>query len=83
MKLKEIFLSLAIITLFSSCASGYKTINPNTINYLSTSDDNGVKLEYKYELLNKKRFANNVYNSLLVKAYLRKFRWNFLSVIIC
>lgn len=54
MKLKGIFLTLAIITLFNSCASAYKTINPNTINYLSTSEDNGVKLEYKYELLNKK-----------------------------
>lgn len=54
MKLKEIFLSLVIITLLGSCASGYKTINPNTINYMSTSTDKKVKLEYKYELLDKK-----------------------------
>ena len=34
-----------------------------------------------WECKNKKTTHNNVYNSLLVRAYLRKFRWNFLSVI--
>lgn len=54
MKLKKIALLVSIIVFFGSCASGYKTINPQTINYLSTSEDKGVKLEYKYELLDKK-----------------------------
>lgn len=52
--LKKIALLLTIIAFFGSCASGYKTINPQSINYLSTSEDKGVKLEYKYELLDKK-----------------------------
>ena len=45
---------LLIVVAFSSCASGYKTINPNTLNYISKSTDKGVVLEYKYELLKKK-----------------------------
>ena len=54
MKLKRIILSLAIITVFGSCASGYKTINPNNLNYFSSSSDKSVNLQYKYELLDKK-----------------------------
>ena len=54
MNFKKITLLFAIVVLLGSCASGYKTINPRTINYLSTSEDKGVKLEYKYELLDKK-----------------------------
>jgi hypothetical protein len=53
MKYLKIALLLLIVTL-SSCASGYKTINPNSLNYISTSIDKGVVLEYKYELLDKK-----------------------------
>ena len=48
-----IFLLVAIISL-SSCASGYKLIEPKTINYLSTNANDCVKLEYKYDLLQKK-----------------------------
>ncbi|TYP99984.1 hypothetical protein C7447_101592 [Tenacibaculum adriaticum] len=51
--LKKIFL-LSVIILLTSCASGYKTINPNSLNYISNSTDKGVLLEYKYELLEKK-----------------------------
>jgi hypothetical protein len=54
MNLKKIILSIAIITLFGSCASGYKSINPSALNYMSHSNDKKVKLEYKYELLDKK-----------------------------
>jgi hypothetical protein len=54
MNLKRIILSLAIITLLGSCASGYKRINPKTINYYSSSTDRSVNLQYKYELLDKK-----------------------------
>ena len=53
MKLLKITLLLFVIVL-SSCASGYRTINPNSLNYVSTSIDKGVGLEYKYELLDKK-----------------------------
>lgn len=54
MRFKKIALLLALVIVCASCASGYKTINPQTINYLSNSEDKGVKLEYKYELLDKK-----------------------------
>ncbi len=54
MILKKIALLIAIVLLFGSCASSYQTINPQAINYLSTSEDKGVKLQYKYELLEKK-----------------------------
>ena len=37
-----------------SCASGYKTIAPKSINYISKSEANDVVLEYKYNLLYKK-----------------------------
>src|SRR5690606_25601958 len=37
-----------------SCASGYKNIQPKTINYLSTNSDSGITMEYKYNLLHKK-----------------------------
>lgn len=52
--MKRIFLLLTIVALLSGCASGYKAINPNTLNYRSESTDKQVKLEYKYELLDKK-----------------------------
>jgi len=33
------------------CASGYRLINPPTLNYLSKSADKSVSLDYKYNLL--------------------------------
>lgn len=51
--IKTILLFIAVISL-TSCASGYKTIGPKTINYISKDENSGVKLEYKYDLLNKK-----------------------------
>ncbi|SOS48114.1 hypothetical protein [Tenacibaculum dicentrarchi] len=45
---------LVLLFLATSCASGYKMINPETLNYVSKSTDKGVILEYKYELLKKK-----------------------------
>ncbi|TMM30686.1 hypothetical protein FDT66_07955 [Polaribacter aestuariivivens] len=54
MKFAKIILLLTFVAAFSSCASGYKTINPNNLNYRSKSTDNNVSLEYKYELLKKK-----------------------------
>lgn len=50
---KFLFVCLAALFL-SSCATGYKMIEPNSLNYLSVKEDNGVKFEYKYDLLNKK-----------------------------
>lgn len=50
---KIIFLIVAIVS-FTSCASRYKLIEPKTINYVSARSNDGVKLEYKYDLLRKK-----------------------------
>ncbi len=54
MKMFKITLLLLSIILLTSCASGYKTIQPNTINYLSADVANDIKMEYKYDLLRKK-----------------------------
>src|SRR5690606_23151288 len=50
---KITFLFIAISTL-TNCASGYKMIAPKSIDYISTNETNNVKLEYKYDLLDKK-----------------------------
>ncbi|WP_347374532.1 hypothetical protein [Aequorivita sp. Q41] len=54
MKMFKITLLLLSIISLTSCASGYKTIQPNTINYLSADVANDIKMEYKYDLLRKK-----------------------------
>lgn len=47
-------LLLLFVFFCGSCASGYKTINPPTLNYLSNSSDKSVSMDYKYNLLPKK-----------------------------
>lgn len=56
MKLSKIIFLLSCAFLFNSCASGYKTINPTSLNYISNNTSNGVTLEYKYDLLNNKKY---------------------------
>ncbi|WP_438962751.1 hypothetical protein [Nonlabens sp.] len=51
--IKITLLSIAIATL-TSCASGYRMIEPTSINYLSTNETDNVVLQYKYDLLDKK-----------------------------
>ncbi len=51
--IKIAFLLIGII-LLTSCASGYRTIEPKTINYISNNESQDVKLEYKYDLLRRK-----------------------------
>ncbi|MFQ3209847.1 MAG: hypothetical protein ACI9HU_001348 [Colwellia sp.] len=51
--IKVSFLFIAVTTL-TNCASGYKMIEPKSINYVSTNETDKVKLEYKYDLLDKK-----------------------------
>jgi hypothetical protein len=50
-KIALLFIAIASIT---GCASGYKMIEPNTINYVSTYENDSVRLDYKYNLLDKK-----------------------------
>lgn len=57
MKLKKLLktgILFLIILSFNSCASGYKTINPQKLNYNSNHGNSGILLEYKYDLLEKK-----------------------------
>lgn len=49
-------LLLMALLLLNSCASGYKAINPAGLNYNSKVEDQGVLLEYKYDLLEKKYY---------------------------
>ena len=54
MKLIKTF-SLFISTLcLVSCASGYRMIQPKSINYISINEADGLTLQYRYELLDKK-----------------------------
>lgn len=56
-------LSFALLSalLFTGCASGYKMINPNTLNYQSTTMDKALTVDYKYNLLYS-RYAKNETN---------------------
>ncbi len=51
-------IKIAVLCLYglmlTNCASGYKTINPQSINFVSKSEENNITLEYKYDLLQKK-----------------------------
>jgi len=54
MKVLKIAMLLVISILLTNCASGYKTINPKSLNYNSNSINKDVILNYKYDLLEKK-----------------------------
>lgn len=54
MKIIKFTLFLLGIVSLTSCASGYKMIEPKSINYISKNENDDVKLEYKYDLLKKK-----------------------------
>ncbi len=45
---------LVLLLMLVSCASGYKTINPDSIYYSSSDKKEGIELNYKYNLLDKK-----------------------------
>jgi hypothetical protein len=53
-KMIKISSLLVLAILLNSCASGYKKINPETINYASKSIESNILFEYKYDLLEKK-----------------------------
>ena len=61
--------SLLVLAMFlNSCASGYKKINPTTINYGSKSIENNILLEYKYDLLYKKYKKKETKNDIKLVA---------------
>ena len=54
LKITRFLLAFFTLALLTNCASGYKLINPETINYKSGDQAEGVSLQYKYDLLDKK-----------------------------
>ena len=54
-KLKLLVLSVSSLILFS-CASGYQEVEPTTQNFSSSTENNGVLLHYKYNVLSKKKY---------------------------
>ncbi len=54
MKTFRITLFLLSLFILNSCASRYRTIEPQKLSYNSHHEENGVLLEYKYDLLRKK-----------------------------
>lgn len=45
---------MLVVLILTSCASGYRNIDPATINYGSVDVANDVTLQYQYEVLRKK-----------------------------
>ena len=68
MKLLKTGLLLAIIIILSSCASGYQMINPDNVIYNSKDTKDGISLEYKYGLLNKKYAKKEIKKGVKVVA---------------
>lgn len=61
-------LSAMILILFTSCASGYKKISPETLAYNSLSTANNITIEYRYGLLDKKYFRREKKSGLKLVA---------------
>ncbi len=66
MKILKLVILLAFTIALTSCASRYKTINPKAINYISNNSDNGVSIQYKYDLLRKKYAKKEVKKGIKV-----------------
>ena len=54
MKFIKTFALFIIILCLTGCASGYRVIQPKSINYISKNEVDGLTLQYRYELLDKK-----------------------------
>ena len=57
MKFIKSIILVSLITFFNSCASGYRTINPNSLHYSTKIEESGIQLEYKYNVLKKKKYS--------------------------
>jgi hypothetical protein len=68
MKIIKITLLFIAISTLTNCASGYKMIEPKSINYVSTNETDNVKLEYKYDLLDKKYAKKEIKKGVRVVA---------------
>lgn len=54
MKFLKSLILVVSISILTGCASTYKIITPNSLDYISKNVNKEVLLEYKYELLSKK-----------------------------
>ena len=55
MKIANFYLLIVALCIFSiQCASGYKAINPASLNYKSPNASESVAVDYKYNLMSKK-----------------------------
>ncbi|GIZ07820.1 hypothetical protein [Flavobacterium sp. UMI-01] len=66
MKIKITLLAIALV--LTSCASGYKNIQPEKLNYNSVNATNEVVFSYKYGLLDKKYFRKEKKNNIKLVA---------------
>ena len=60
---KTIFLALSVL-LLSSCASSYKAIKPESVNYGNITQDNNFSFSYKYNVL-QNRYAKKESKKLI------------------
>ncbi len=67
-KITRLLLVGAALILLTNCASGYKLINPEQISYKSSHESEGVTLQYKYDLLDKKYAKKEVKNDIKLVA---------------
>ncbi|SEN76007.1 hypothetical protein SAMN05216436_12153 [bacterium A37T11] len=54
MKNTSLLRIIAVSIIFSGCASGYKTLMPEQMSYLSGGAKDGISIDYKYGVLDKK-----------------------------
>lgn len=54
LRINNAYILFVTLIALTNCASSYKMIQPKSINYVSKTESNGVDLEYKYSLLDKK-----------------------------
>ena len=70
MRSQKIILLLLFVIILGGCASGYKMINPQSLNYQSSTIDKAVTFDYKYNLLYSryaKKETNNKVRLIAVK----------------
>lgn len=68
MKLLKFTLLFLSVLMLNSCASGYKMIQPDTLNYRSGGLENGVAFEYRYNVLQGKYAKKEVKKGIRVVA---------------
>jgi hypothetical protein len=70
--MNRIILGCIIMPLMVSCASSYKRINPSFVHYSNSHNNNGIQLDYRYNVLaesgNKKYSNKEIKNNIYVVA---------------